>query len=246
MFGIGRLGSGGRRPKLFRAGRHLERRRAAKQLTGEPWRCPTAVYSDAEPAHGDIGLLHSTKLKFAFLTSTRLARGIGLAVVLCAPVLAFAADKPASSAGSSGLPLPRFVSLKSDRVNMRNGPSTEYPTSWVYKRAGLPLEVIKEYESWREVRDADGATGWVLQSFLSGRRTALVLPGELKPGKAVPRVQLKATDSGGSGNVAEMEAGVIANLLSCDRKWCYVTIGDYRGYLEQKQLWGVYPDEIVK
>lgn len=96
-------------------------------------------------------------------------------------------DGPAASApGASGLPVPRYVSLKSDRVNMRNGPGTDYPTAWVYRRAGLPLEVIKEYEGWRQVRDADGAAGWVLQSFLSGRRTALVLPWELKAGTAAP------------------------------------------------------------
>ena len=160
---------------------------------------------------------------------------------------AFAADAPPPSLGpSSGLPLPRYVSLKSDRVNLRNGPGTEYPTAWVYKRAGLPLEVLKEFEAWREVRDADGATGWVLQSFLSGRRTALVLPWELKGDKPAPQVELKASDSATSGPVAQIEAGVIANVISCDRAWCYVTIGNYRGYLQQKQLWGVYPGEVVK
>lgn len=191
-------------------------------------------------------MLLSIERTFLALAVRLFARAACLAVAVCAPAFAFAADKPVPGTGASGLPIPRFVSLKSDRVNMRNGPSTEYPTSWVYKRAGLPLEVIKEYEGWREVRDADGSTGWVLQSFLSGRRTALVLPWEVKPDKPVPRVALKASDSSSSASLAEMEAGVIANLLSCDRKWCYVTIGDYRGYLEQKQLWGVYPDEVVK
>ncbi|MBN9291377.1 MAG: hypothetical protein J0H36_09735, partial [Hyphomicrobium denitrificans] len=79
---------------------------------------------------------------------------------------------PAESSGpsGSGRPVPRFVSLKSDRVNLRNGPGTDYPTGWVYRRAGLPLEIVQEFESWRKVRDSEGATGWVLQSFLSGRR----------------------------------------------------------------------------
>src|SRR5437868_15043292 len=92
--------------------------------------------------------------------------------------------------GATGLPVPRFLSLKSDRVNMRKGPGTDYPTAWVYRRAGLPLEVIKEFEGWRQVRDADGATGWVLQTFLSGRRTALVLPWEVKPGVPPPKIAL--------------------------------------------------------
>lgn len=168
-------------------------------------------------------------------------------IFVLAPSHGFAADKPAASVGqSSGLPVPRFVSLKSDRVNMRNGPSTEYPTSWVYRRAGLPLEVIREYEAWREVRDAEGVTGWVLQSFLSGRRTALVLPWEVKPDKPVPLVGLHESGGADAPVEARIEAGVIANLISCDRKWCYVTIDNFRGYLEQKLLWGVYPDEVVK
>ena len=94
--------------------------------------------------------------------------------------MAAAAAAQQATPGASGLPVPRFVSLKSDRVNMRKGPGTDYPTAWVYRRAGLPLEVIKEFEGWRQVRDADGASGWVLQTFLSGRRTALVLPWEVK------------------------------------------------------------------
>lgn len=152
----------------------------------------------------------------------------------------------ASVPAGSGLPIPRFVSLKSDRVNMRNGPGTDYPTGWVYRRAGLPLEVIKEFEGWRQVRDADGAEGWVLQAFLSGRRTALVLPWERKASKAPPIVPVYASDSASADIVANVEAGVIANLSSCDGRWCRVSIEQYRGYVEQKKLWGVYDGETIK
>lgn len=146
----------------------------------------------------------------------------------------------------TGLPVPRFVSLKSDRVNMRNGPGTEYPTSWVYRRPGLPLEIIKEFEGWRQVRDAEGATGWVLQSFLSGRRTALVLPWEKKSGKSTPQIALRRSDSGSARPVAMIEAGVLANVFECDSRWCRVSVDKFKGYIEQKKLWGVYPGEIVK
>ncbi|MEZ5898889.1 MAG: SH3 domain-containing protein [Hyphomicrobiaceae bacterium] len=145
----------------------------------------------------------------------------------------------------SGLPVPRFVSLKSDRVNLRNGPSTEYPTGWVFRRAGLPLEVIKEYEAWRQVRDAEGTTGWVLQSLLSGRRTALVLPWEIKAGLKPPQVAIHSRDSERSSVVVNVEAGVIANLHSCDGRWCRVSVEDYGGYIEQKKLWGVYEGETI-
>lgn len=153
---------------------------------------------------------------------------------------------PGSSISSSGLPLPRFVSLKSDRVNMRQGPGTDYPTAWVYRRAGLPLEVVREFEGWRQVRDADGSAGWVLQSFLSGRRTALVLPWEIKQGQKAPKVALRRNDSERSAAVAMIEAGVIANLVSCDSRWCLVNIDKYQGYIEQIKLWGVYEGEVLR
>lgn len=154
------------------------------------------------------------------------------------------AETPRESA--SGLPLPRYVSLKSDRVNLRNGPGTDYPTSWVYRRAGLPLEVVKEFEGWRQVRDSDGVSGWVLQSFLSGRRTGLVLPWERKADKEPPLVAVHSSDSEGSRVVAQVEAGVIANIHSCDGRWCRVSIDQFSGYIEQKKLWGVYDGEALK
>ena len=176
----------------------------------------------------------------------RFAQAVLIGLALAVPAHAQGDGTAASAPGASGLPVPRFVSLKSDRVNMRNGPGTDYPTAWVYRRAGLPLEVIKEYEGWRQVRDADGAAGWVLQSFLSGRRTALVLPWELKPGAAAPKVALHYNDSERSRAVAMVEAGVIANVGSCDGRWCHVTIDKFRGYVEQKKLWGVYEGEVIQ
>jgi SH3-like domain-containing protein len=175
-----------------------------------------------------------------------LLAGILLASAASNPARAQAAADPSIPAGS-GLPVPRFVSLKSDRVNMRNGPGTDYPTGWVYRRAGLPLEIIKEFEGWRQVRDADGAEGWVLQSFLSGRRTGLVLPWERKASTAAaPIVPVFSSDSASSAVVANVEAGVIANLHTCDGRWCRVSIEQYNGYIEQKKLWGVYEGEAIK
>lgn len=150
------------------------------------------------------------------------------------------------STGASGLPVPRFASLKSDRVNLRQGPGTDYPTSWVFRRAGLPVEVVKEFETWRQVRDADGVTGWVLQSLLSGRRTAVVLPWEVKQSGARPQTSIYADDTANSRVVAIIEAGVIADITSCDGRWCVVSVDTYTGNIEQKNLWGVYAGEVVK
>ena len=147
---------------------------------------------------------------------------------------------------ATGLPVPRFVSLKSDRVNLRKGPGTEYPTSWVFRRAGLPVELLQEFEMWRQVRDAEGATGWVLQSMLSGRRTALVLPWEVKAGQPPLQVPLRRAGRETASLVAHVEAGVVANVRSCDGRWCLLNIGEFKGYIEQKKLWGVYDGEVVK
>jgi SH3-like domain-containing protein len=152
-----------------------------------------------------------------------------------------------SPTGGTGLAVPRFVSLKSDRVNLRQGPGTEYPTAWVFRRAGLPVEVIKEFESWRQVRDAEGTTGWVLGTMLSGRRTAVILPWEVKPGQgqSVTAV-LRDDDSQSASAVAQVEAGVLASIITCDGKWCRVSVSGFRGYIEQAKLWGAYKDEVIK
>jgi SH3-like domain-containing protein len=150
-----------------------------------------------------------------------------------------------TAAGGSGLPLPRFVSLKADRVNLRQGPGTEYPTAWVFNRVGLPVEVIKEFESWRQIRDAEGTVGWVLGSMLSGRRTAVVLPWEVKGGERAV-AELRADDADNSYAIARLEAGVLANIISCNGRWCRISVGEYRGYIEQSKLWGAYQGEIIK
>jgi len=146
----------------------------------------------------------------------------------------------------SQLKVPRFVSLKANRVNLRKGPGTDYPTSWIFRRAGLPVEIIKEFEAWRQVRDAEGTTGWVLGTLLSGRRTAQVLPWEVKASHERPQVALTASESENSQAIALVEAGVIADVLECDGKWCLVSVDKYRGYILQSKLWGVYPGEIIK
>ena len=103
--------------------------------------------------------------------------------MIAAAVLATFGIAAAQQRGKSGLPLPRFVSLKSDPVNLRTGPGRKYPRTWVYRRAGLPVEIIQEHENWRRVRDAEGASGWIPRALLSSRRTVLVLPWEVKKKK---------------------------------------------------------------
>lgn len=143
----------------------------------------------------------------------------------------------------SGLPLPRYVSLKSDRVNLREGPSKEHRTRWVFQRAGLPVEITAEFETWRRVRDADGTEGWVLHSLLSGRRTVLISPWTKNKGETFA---LRDSANESAAVVATLEPGVIANVQSCQNAWCRLTVSKITGYIRQDRLWGVYPNETVQ
>jgi len=142
--------------------------------------------------------------------------------------------------GSSGLPIPRFVSLKAEKVNVRRGPSSDHPVAWVFQRKGLPVEIVAEFEAWRRVRDSDGEEGWILQNMLSGKRTAVIAPW-----KQGQMVELQNAPRSGAGAVARVGAGVVAEVEGCDGQWCELTAGGYDGYVEQTQLWGVYPGEKV-
>lgn len=164
-------------------------------------------------------------------------------LALCAGMAASAAAQGATPrSGASGLPVPRFVSLKSDRVNVRKGPSTEHPVAWVFNRAGLPVEVIAEFDNWRQVRDSEGTEGWVFHSLLSGRRTALVMPWA-RDGQTVP---LHENRSDGSDTVARLEPGVLGSVLGCDGKWCRFSVDAVSGWIAQETLWGVYKNEKVE
>ncbi|MCV9938904.1 SH3 domain-containing protein [Boseaceae bacterium BT-24-1] len=170
------------------------------------------------------------------------AAGLLLAVGLA--LLATRSTAQEVAAGPvSGLPLPRYVSLKSDRVNLREGPSKEHRTSWVFQRAGLPVEITAEFETWRRVRDADGTEGWVLHSLLSGRRTVLVSPWSKNKSETF---SLRDSANESSTVVATLEPGVIANVQSCQNAWCRVTVSKMSGYIRQDRLWGVYPNETVQ
>jgi SH3-like domain-containing protein len=149
-----------------------------------------------------------------------------------------AKDAPGST---SGLPIPRYVSLKSDHVNVRAGPTKDNDVAWVYTRSGLPVEITAEFENWRRVRDSEGAEGWVYHSLLSGRRTAVVTmksKDELAP-------LYDSADADGAVT-ARLQAGVIAQVKKCDQHWCRIAGEGFDGWIEQRRLWGVYADEKVE
>ena len=173
-----------------------------------------------------------------------LAAGLTMLAVFAAPVCAAGQPEQQASVkiGASGLQVPRFVSLKSNRVNVRNGPSTEHAVSWVFSRAGLPVEVVAEFENWRQIRDSEGSEGWVFHALLSGRRTSLVMPWV----KTHETITLFDDTSASSDVVARLEPGVLGSVHKCVGKWCNFTVGGFTGWIEQERLWGVYLDEEVK
>lgn len=169
-------------------------------------------------------------------------RGILGAFLVCSTVLVLPyAEAQGVRTGPSGLPLPRYVSIKSDAANVRIGPSRDHQVSWIFTRPGWPVEVIQEFDNWRRIRDADGAEGWVFHSLLSGVRTALIVPWE----KDGYQEALRTDARDDASIVAWMEPKVLAQVSECSGQWCYVTIQSYEGWVAQSRLWGVYQNEII-
>ncbi len=171
-------------------------------------------------------------------TGAAAAGAAGAAAAAAAPP-APARPEPVPDVGAvTGLPTPRFVALRSDEVNLRVGPDTRFPIEWTYQRRDLPVEVLREYNQWRRIRDMDGTEGWVHQSTLSARRTFLVRGQERN---------LHASDSDGSNVVARLQPGVVGRIRRCaaGSAWCEVQVADRRGYLKRADFWGVKPDEEI-
>ncbi len=145
----------------------------------------------------------------------------------------------AAAAESSGLPLPRFVSLRSDEVNLRTGPGVRYPLDWIYSRRDLPVEVIAEFDAWRKIRDWEGTEGWVHQSMLSPRRMVVVTGAQRK---------LRADPDEQSPPLALVDPQVIGRLLACprERSYCRIEIDNFQGWLRRDEFWGVYPNEFIE
>ena len=160
---------------------------------------------------------------------------------LVALLLAASLARAAGDAASGALPVPRFVSIKADRVNVRAGPDKDHDVAWIYTRVGWPVEITAEFEDWRRIRDADGTEGWVYHSMLSGKRTAAV---QLK--SKTDLAPLYAKPDAKSAVTAQLQFGVLGDIKRCTGTWCRFVGDGFDGWIEQNDLWGVYPDEKIE
>jgi len=171
-----------------------------------------------------------------FLRLPRMSVAFLILLMACARAVA------AGDTGSDGrLPVPRFVSLKADRVNVRGGPTKDHDVAWVFTRAGLPVEITAEFETWRRIRDWEGSEGWVYHSLLSGRRAVVVVP-KLKD----DLVPLYESADVQSELAAKLQAGVVGSVKKCTGTWCRISGNGFDGWIEQERVWGVYPNEKVE
>jgi SH3-like domain-containing protein len=161
-------------------------------------------------------------------------------LVACAALFAADLAVPVIAQPQNKLPVPRFVSLRSDKVHVRIGPSQNHEIRWTFAKAGLPVEIIGEFENWRRIRDSDGADGWVHQAMLSGRRTALIR------GNAKSTIPVYENAQAQGRLIAELQPGVVATVRSCEKGWCRISGERFDGYILQTLLWGVYPEEVVE
>ena len=157
--------------------------------------------------------------------------------LLALAVLALPLGAHAQVGRATGLPLPRFVSLNADQVNLRVGPGEDHPIAWILAREGLPVEIVEEFDTWRQVRLHDGEQGWIHSSLLSSQRTILVVD-QIRALRQAPDPSARA--------VLRAEPGVIGELLDCAGSWCRAEIAGRRGWLQREDFWGTLPDEEVR
>lgn len=146
-------------------------------------------------------------------------------------------DKPAgpgTAVKRTGLPLPRFASLRAAEVFMRAGPGTRYPVEWIYRRRGLPVQIIAEFDAWRKVRDWNGTVGWVHRAMLAGRRTAITIADD---------TVLRRAPEAGAPALARVEPGVVARLMACSGAWCRIEARGVKGWAPRTTIWGATPNE---
>ena len=150
-------------------------------------------------------------------------------------ILLIASSLAASASAEEERKTPYWASITAGKAMMRTGPGRNYPGTWLYQRADLPVKVVEVYPNWRKIEDPDGTTGWMLVHLLSERRTALVKGDEPRPIYEKP--------SAGSHLRYRAEPGVVGRISDCDGIWCRIDVKGRQGYIEAALIWGTNPGE---
>lgn len=130
----------------------------------------------------------------------------------------------------SGLPVPRYVTLKFGKVNARSGPGDDHRLVWVYQAKGLPVQVVAETAEWRKVCDPEGKTAWVHKRVTDGRRAVINMTERPTPLFSKPKPD---------GRIAAyLERRAIASLTRCEKGWCRVKVANVSGWVRESVLWG--------
>ena len=131
----------------------------------------------------------------------------------------------------------RFATIRNNQVNMRTGPGEKYPIKWVYQEKHFPVEIIDEYELWRQVKEIDGTTGWIHRTQLSSARYGLILEDTTLTHKPNDTSKVVAI----AGN------GTIGKILKCPKKsdFCQLDFDKAKGWTRKSNFYGVYANEII-
>ena len=146
------------------------------------------------------------------------------------PAAAGPKPQPAGRETPSGLPVPRYVALKFDKVNARRGPGDDYPLLWVYRAKNLPLQIVAETEEWRRVCDPDGSLAWVHRRTVDSRRTVMNTRRQPVAMRRAPREEAPLA--------AELVGRALAELKDCKGDWCKVSVGRTSGWVKAAEVWG--------
>ncbi len=169
--------------------------------------------------------------------SKHLSRGLLLAALAVCPLaapLSGAVAQDRQVARTTEGENTRFASLRADDVNVRAGPGVRYPVKWKFVQRNMPVQIVAEYDTWRKIRDWEGAEGWVHRAMLSSKRSLIVV-GQ---GQTMRK---DATDD--SAAVARLASGYVVMVSRCGREWCEVEASGYEGWLRRDHVWGILPGE---
>ena len=123
-----------------------------------------------------------------------------------------------------------FQTLRNDIVNMRQGPSFDYPIKIIYKKKFLPVLIQDSSDNFRKIRDHENNSGWIHISQLSKKKAAIVIDEDLI---------MFSSSTKYSNPLAILKIGRLVKINKCNDEWCKVKSGEFKGWLKKESLWGL-------